>query len=338
MAEIRSYLFVRHIRSEASFHVIHHAGGARVRSGRGLSFWFLPMSASISEVPVDDQELSLLVSSRSADFQAVSAQLSVNWRVIDAERLAERVDFSVNLSAGAWLRQPLDRISGLLGQIMQQVATDYIVRTPLAELLERGVEALTARIREAFGAASDLVELGLAVVNVTVPAIRPSPDVEKALQTPAREAIQQDADKATFERRALAVERERAISENELNNRIALAHKEERLIEQQGANERRKVTEAAEATRIRASSDAERVRLEREAEAGGIRVVEEARVEAERHRIDIYRDLPADVLTGLALRDLATHLPDIDTLNISPDALSSALARWLNAGAVRGEA
>ncbi len=338
MAEIRSYFGVKHIRSEASFHVVHYSAGARVRSGRGLSFGGLHLSASVAEVPVDDQELSLLVQSGSADFQAVSAQLSVTWRVLDPDRLADRVDFSIHLSAGAWLRQPLDKISGMLGQIVQQVATDYIVRTRLAELLERGVEALTDRVREAFGAASGLVELGLTVVNVAVPAIRPSPDVEKALQTPAREAIQQEADKATFERRALAVDRERAISENELNNRIALAHKEERLIEQQGANERRKVTEAAEASRIRASSDAERMRLERETEAGGIRVVEEARVEAERHRIDIYRDLPAEVLTGLALRDLATHLPAIDTLNISPDALSTALSRWLNAGATRGEA
>lgn len=338
MAEIRNYFGVRHIRSEASFHVIHYSGGARVRSGRGLSFWFLPLSASVAEVPVDDQELSLLVQSRSADFQAISAQLSVTWRVLDAERLADRVDFSVNLAGGAWVRQPLDKISGLLGQTVQQVATDYIVRTPLAELLEKGVEALTVRVRQAFGEASGLLELGLTVVNVAVPAIRPSPDVEKALQTPARELIQQEADKATFERRALAVDRERAIAENELNNRITLARREESLIQQQGANERRKVTEAAEASRIRATADAERVRLERDAEATGIRVVEEARVEAERHRIDIYRDLPAEVLTGLALRDLANHLPAIDTLNISPDALSTALSRWLNAGASRAEA
>lgn len=338
MAEIRSYFGVRHTRSEASFHVIHYSGGSRVRSGRGLSFWFLPLSASVAEVPVDDQELALLVQSRSADFQAVSAQLSVTWRVLDAERLAERVDFSVDLAKGTWVRQPLDKITGLLGQIVQQVATDYIVRTSLSTLLSEGVEALTARVRRAFGEASGLIELGINVVNVAVPAIRPSPDVEKALQTPAREAIQQEADKATFERRALAVDRERAIAENEMNNRITLARREESLIQQQGANERRKVTEAAEASRIRVAADAERVRLEREAEAAGIRAVEEARVDAERHRIDIYRELPSEVLTGLALRELATHLPDIDTLNIAPDALSTALSRFLNAGANRAEA
>lgn len=338
MSEIRSYFGVRHARSEASFYVIQTSGGSRVRAGRGLSFWFLPLSTSVAEVPVDDQELSLLVQSRSADFQAVSAQLSVSWRVLDAERLAERVDFSIDLTKGTWLRQPLDKITGLLGQIVQQVATDYVVRTPLSTLLSEGVEALTGRVREAFGAAAGLSELGISVVNIAVPAIRPSPDVEKALQTPAREAIQQEADKATFERRALAVDRERAIAENEMNNRITLARREESLIQQQGTNERRKVTEAAEASRIRVTAEAERVRLEREAEAAGIRAVEEARVEAERHRIDIYRELPTGVLNGLALRELATHLPDIDTLNITPDALSGALSRWLNAGASRAEA
>ena len=40
------------------------------------------------------------------------------------------------------------------------------------------------------------------------------------------------ADEAAFARRAMAVEKERAIQENELQNRIELAKKEEGLIEQ----------------------------------------------------------------------------------------------------------
>ena len=69
---------------------------------------------------------------------------------------------------------------------------------------------------------------------------RRSPSVERALQTPTRERVQQEADRATFERRALAVERERAIAENELQNQIELARREEQLVAQRGANERRR--------------------------------------------------------------------------------------------------
>lgn len=55
-------------------------------------------------------------------------------------------------------------------------------------------------------------------------------DVEKALGTPAREQLQQDADRATYERRALAVECERAIAENELQNKIELARRRSSLL------------------------------------------------------------------------------------------------------------
>ena len=56
-------------------------------------------------------------------------------------------------------------------------------------------------------------------------ALRPEPEVEKALRTPAREQIQQEADRSTYERRAVAVERERAIAENELQSQIELARR-----------------------------------------------------------------------------------------------------------------
>ena len=39
-----------------------------------------------------------------------------------------------------------------------------------------------------------------------VAAVAPTAEMEKALQQPTREAIQQNADEATFQRRALAVE------------------------------------------------------------------------------------------------------------------------------------
>ena len=48
-------------------------------------------------------------------------------------------------------------------------------------------------------------ELGLGITSVRVIAVRPEAEVEKALQTPAREQIQQAADRGTFERRAQAV-------------------------------------------------------------------------------------------------------------------------------------
>ena len=106
--------------------------------------------------------------------------------------------------------------------------------TRLAEALVEAPSLLRARIETGLAGDERLAEIGLAVVAVRVGAIRPEPDLERALGTPARELVQQDADRATFERRALAVESERAIAENELHNQIELSKREEQLIAQRG--------------------------------------------------------------------------------------------------------
>ncbi len=111
-------------------------------------------------------------------------------------------------------------------------------------------------------------------------ALRPEPEVERALRTPARELIQQEADRATYERRAVAVERERTIAENELASRIELARREEQLVEQRGTNARREAEEQAAADAVRARAEAERSVTLARAEAA--RSVELAEAEAAR--------------------------------------------------------
>jgi uncharacterized membrane protein YqiK len=145
--------------------------------------------------------------------------------------------------------------------------------------------------------------------------VRPEPDLEKALGTPARELVQQEADRATFERRALAVESERAIAENELHNQIELARREEQLIAQRGQNEQRRVEDAASASRVETAAQADAVRLLGAAEA-----------EAERGRLAAYGELQPPILLGLALKELAANLPEIEHLTLAPDTLGEALA------------
>ena len=74
MSQIRNFMFIRHLRSDSNAHVLLYRGGEVRRSGRGLAFWFLPLSASVAEVPVDDRELVLHVVGRAADFQDVTVQ------------------------------------------------------------------------------------------------------------------------------------------------------------------------------------------------------------------------------------------------------------------------
>ena len=91
MAQIRRLGPVHHLRSDASMYILRYRRGALSRSGRGQSFFFLPHASSIAEVPVDDREMPLSFRSRSSDYQEVTAQGVVTFRVKDARRLADRI-------------------------------------------------------------------------------------------------------------------------------------------------------------------------------------------------------------------------------------------------------
>jgi regulator of protease activity HflC (stomatin/prohibitin superfamily) len=343
MADIRNFLFARHLRSDASVHVLHYRHERIVRQGRGLAFWFLPLSASIAEVPVDDRELSILFHARSSDFQDVTAQGVVTYRIAEPATLADRVDFTLDLATGAYLKQPLDKIALLLTQLAHQHAAGWIGATPIRAVLNEGYASIRERVESGLTGDPGLRAMGIGIASVRISSVKPTPDLEKALEAPMRERIQQDSDEAAFARRALAVEKERAIQENELVNQIALAKREEELIAQRGQNACRQAEEQAEAERIGAQGAAERLRLKAESEAQqtivrgdatakSLRVVEGARVDVERTRMAVLREVPSSVLLGLAAQELATKLQRIDHLNLSPDALGPMLQSLVDAG------
>lgn len=338
MADIKRYPVVRHFRAEPSMYVLRYRSGAQVRSGRGLAFWFHPLSTAVAEVPMDDRELTFQIRGISLDFQEVYVQGTVTWRVAEPDALASRVDFHLDLGSGRWANEPLEQVDGLLTRVAQEIALAWIAERALEAVLAEGVGALRTRIAHGLAAERSLGEMGLEVVTVRVASVRPTADMEKALQTPVREAIQQDADEALFKRRALAVEKERAIAENELQNRIELAKREELLIEQQGANDRRLVLENAEAERIRTEAAAQSARVMAQAEAEQLRQVEGARAETELAMMDVYRDLPPHVMMGLAMREFAGKLESIEHLNLTPDMVSAMLGDLMGAATRRLEA
>jgi regulator of protease activity HflC (stomatin/prohibitin superfamily) len=316
MAEIRTFPFVRHLRAEPTSHVLHYRRGELAHEGTGLALWFRPPVAGIAEVPVDDRELPFLFHARSADFQQLTVQGAIQFRVADPQRLARRVDFTVDLDTGRWTRAPFEQVGGLLTQLAQQFVIDELAKLDVRTILTDGVAPIRARITAGLTEEEALAELGIEVVAVRVAAVAPTADVEKALQQPTREAIQQRADNATYERRAQAVESERAIAENELHNRTELARREQAL-----------VTEQAAAQLVTAKAEDERRALAAEREAQTTTVVERARLDVERERAQIQAEAGPEVLLALALQQLARNIGEVEHLTITPDMLNGLLAK-----------
>jgi regulator of protease activity HflC (stomatin/prohibitin superfamily) len=354
MAQVTKKPLISHFRGGPTDHVVHYRNSEVTHEGVGQAFWFRPLTAAFSEVPTDDRELPLLFHGRTVEFQDLAVQASVTYRFSDPGKAARRLDFALDPRTGTWRATPLDQVATLLGELAQQHALALLGTMTLAAALSDGPVAVRARVSEGLSGDGRLIDTGISIVDVRILGVKPEAEVERALRTPARELIQQEADRAGFERRAQAVNQERAIAENELQNRIQLAVREEELLTQEGTNERRRATEAAAAAEIVAEAEAQRrerraasasreSQVATEAEAARIRQLGQAEAERARQlgaaeaeieaaKINVYENVDPRILLALAARTLASQLPRIGTVNLSPDLLSTVLAQLTTSG------
>jgi regulator of protease activity HflC (stomatin/prohibitin superfamily) len=329
MATITRRPHLNHLRASSNTWVRLVRRGNVARSGSGLAFWFRPRISSISELPLDERELPLIFRDRTSDHQEIAIQASITYRFVDPEVAATRIDFTIDNHHGTWTATPLEQVGGLLTELAQQHAAGTLAAMRLTEVMVHGITRIRAAIADGLRADDRIEQTGIEIVDVRVVAVRPEPEMEKALQTPVREELQQEADRATFERRAMAVEQERGISENELQNRIELARREEELVTQTGANEHKRISDVAETSRIQAAAEAENVEVRGRAKANAMRELGVAEADAERSKVAAYAGAEDGVLMTLAVREFAGNLPDVGTLVLAPDMIAPLLAKLI---------
>ncbi|MEZ5991899.1 MAG: SPFH domain-containing protein [Planctomycetota bacterium] len=340
MAAITKLGLLRHLRAEPNQYILHYRAGKLARQGAGLAYWFMPMSASIALLPVEDAEATTLLHERTSDMQGVNAQLTVRYRVAKPELAARRVNFAISTETGGWTEKPLEKLAEFFNQRVQGPARAALAAMVLADAIKTGAEVVQRAVRASLHDDPELHDMGLAVVDVHVIHVSPSAEMEKALQTPARESLQQKADEAIFRRRADAVEKERAIKENELSTEIELERRNEELIQRRGANKLREVGQDAEAEKLateagiersnlQADATARQIRQRAEADADARRAIGEAEAAAEAARAEAWKDLPSKVLLGLAAIEFAKKVDHINHLNLSPNLLSDLLGEFL---------
>jgi hypothetical protein len=187
------------------------------------------------------------------------------------------------------------------------VSSEAIVDAVLAEL--RAHEAVLA--------------LGVEIMDLVISSIRPTPEIARALEAEAREALQRESDEAIYARRNAAVEQERRIRESELNTEIAVQEKQRQIRETQMSADI--AVEQQRTVLIDARTENER----RDADARGY---------ALRATLDPLKEIDwrtlmainagnndARTMIAMAFRDLAENADRIGELNITPDLLNSLL-------------
>ncbi|HET8834006.1 MAG TPA: SPFH domain-containing protein [Gemmatimonadales bacterium] len=311
-----------YMKASPTTYILHYRGGRLRREGPGLAFWYWRPDSTIVAVPMASRDVPFVFNEVTADFQAVTIQGQLTYRVAEPRRVAELLDFSIR-STGAYVSDDPEKVPERLVQTAQILARSVVQAHALREVLV-DAEPLVSTVLPLLRDSNVVRMLGLEILGLTVLALKPTPEIARALEAEAREALQRESDEAIYARRNAAVEQERRIRESELSTEIAVQEKQRQIRETQMAGEIAVERQRAELIDRRGENE----RKDADTRAYALKTTLEPVRDLDWRTLMALGTAGSDpkLMIALAFRELAENASKIGEVNVSPDLLKSLLA------------
>jgi len=330
----------RFIKVQPTTYLIQYRGGRAVREGAGLAFFYYAPTTSLVAVPIASTEAPFIFEEVTADFQTVTIQGQVTYRVADAKKLAVLMNFTLAARGQNYASEEPQKLPQRVINVINVLARNELQKLSLRETI-RGSDALVQAVRKGLLDSPDIVQLGLEILGLSILAIKPTPETARALEAETREQLLKEADEAIYSRRNSAVELERSIKENELNTEIAVEQKKRQIRETQmdaerAVQEKRHQLDKADMT-AKVSLEDQRKQLvtlavqnakaEADARAYGLSTTMKAFGDADARVVQALASvgMKPEQLVAAAFQELAGKAEKIGQLNISPELLRELL-------------
>jgi hypothetical protein len=316
-------LGIRFVKTQPTTYVLQYRGGKVVREGAGLSFLYYAPVSSLVAVPVGSKDQGFIFEQVTADFQTVTVQGQVAWRVAEPKKLAAMLNYALRPDMRSYESDDPEKLAPRVVSAVEVLSKQIVKGLALKDAL-RAADSVAERVGSGLKRHPEIVSLGLEILSVAVLAIKPTPDTGRALEAEAREAILKGADDAVYLRRNAAVANERAIRESELKTEKLVQEKKHELRDAEmnaavALETKRKefVERNAENTRTLAEAEAHRLRAAMSAlESADPRVVQALAAAG----------MQPGQLIAQAFGGIAEKAEKIGQLNVSPELLQSLLA------------
>lgn len=334
-------LGIRFIKSQPTVHLMQYRAGKLVREGAGQSFFYYAPTSTLVAVPVASQDRPFILELVTADFQSVTVQGQITYRIGDPRRTATLMDFSLGKDGQSYVSEDPKRLGDRVAMQIEVIIQQAVQALDLKRALGASATIARAAQRE-LAAQPEIAALGLEILGVSIMAVKPTPDIARALEAEARESNLKAADDAVYLRRMSAVENERAIRQNELDTDIAVEQKKRQIRETQMEAKAMLMRKENELRAEQMTSDveletrrkdfvagqAQNSRTLAEAEAHRVAAVMQALEKADLRIVQALAAVgmqPAQLIAQ-AFGGIAEKAERIGQLNMSPELLQSLMA------------
>jgi len=312
------------------------------RKGPGLALWYFAPSTSLVAVPTGTNDLPFIFKETTQDYQEVTVQGQLVYRIAEPEKLASLMNFTLKsdsiAKSLAYQTEDPDKLRNRILNLIQVKMSATIELMALRESLAAS-QTLVRTIKSELLNSEVLTTLGIEVIDFSIVAIKPAPETSRALEASVREQLLQEADEAIYKRRNASIEQERVVKENELSTELAVEAKqqqikEERLKAERTIQEQRRQMKreqlAAEVDQEQQRQElvelaTENSRKQADAKAYDIGSTMEALSKVDPKVLEAMTmgNLDPQQLMAQAFRELAGNAEKIGQLNIAPDLLQS---------------
>jgi hypothetical protein len=326
-------LGVRFIKSQPTVHLMQFRGGKLVRQGAGQSFYYFAPTSTLVAVPVASQDRPFILELVTADFQSVTVQGQVTYRIGDPARTAAMMDFSLGKDGQHYVSEDPTRLGDRVAMQVEVIVQQAVQALNLKQAL--CASATIARKAQAeLASQAEIAALGLEILGVSIIAVKPTPDIARALEAESRESNLKAADEAIYKRRMSAVENDRSIRQNELDKkrqiqetqmdaRATLLRRENTLRDEQMASDTELETKRKELV----AGQVQNSRALAEAEAHRVGAVMQALEKADHRVVQALAavGMQPGQLIAQAFGGIAERAEHIGQLNMSPELLQSLI-------------
>jgi hypothetical protein len=259
----------------------------------------------------------------TADFQAVTVQGHLTYRVVDPLKVAGLLDFSLNPD-GSHVSEDPDKLPLRITHAAQTATRAEVQSRPLRNVLVEA-DAISQRVLATLVTSPELETLGVTLLGFSILAIKPVPETAKALEAEAREKLLRESDDAIYSRRNNAVEQERKIRENELNTEVAVTTKEREIEETRLAGK----IALEEQRRQLVGTEAENSKIRSDSQAYAVEVTLKPLTSLDPKSLQVLASRSVDprLMVAMAFQEIAANATKVGNLNISPELLDSLLQR-----------
>src|SRR5262249_15097261 len=104
---------IEYFKSAPTTYVLHYKSGQVKREGPGLSFVYYRPTSTVVQVPAASADVPFVFSDVTRDFQDITVQGQLTYRVVEPKKLAALLDFSVD-SSGRYQSDDPDKLEARL--------------------------------------------------------------------------------------------------------------------------------------------------------------------------------------------------------------------------------